>query len=122
MIFPCIYLLYPKLVQPFHFSLFYLNPLLMVISTGLNILYSFCTESTSTIFTFLTSFFYPTPPISTLLLVWPAFHSYPSLFRCLFVLQWDFCLGIIPVHVLCLSQSNPSSTALPCPFLLSCVI
>jgi hypothetical protein len=30
-------------------------------------------------------------------------HSCPLFFRCFFV-QWDFCLGMIPVHVLCQSQ------------------
>jgi hypothetical protein len=33
--------IYPKLVYPLHFSPFYLSPLLVVISTGLNILYLF---------------------------------------------------------------------------------
>jgi hypothetical protein len=41
MTFPCIRALYPKLAHPFHFSPFYLSPLLMVSSTGLKILYSF---------------------------------------------------------------------------------
>jgi hypothetical protein len=37
--FPCTYILYPELVYPLHFSFFYLSPFLMVISTGLKILY-----------------------------------------------------------------------------------
>jgi hypothetical protein len=41
MTFPSIYVLYPKLVHPLHFSPFNLSPLLIVISTGLNILHSF---------------------------------------------------------------------------------
>jgi hypothetical protein len=41
-------------------------------------------------------------------LVWPIFYSCISLFRCLFNGQWNFCLGIIPVHALCLFQCNPS--------------
>jgi hypothetical protein len=38
--FPCVFVLYPKLAHRLHFSPFYLSPLLMVISTGLKILYS----------------------------------------------------------------------------------
>jgi hypothetical protein len=38
---PLIYVLEPKLVHFFYFFLFYLSPLLMVISAGLRILYSF---------------------------------------------------------------------------------
>jgi hypothetical protein len=40
-IFLCIYVLSPELVHPLYFSSFYLNSFLMVISTGLKILYSF---------------------------------------------------------------------------------
>jgi hypothetical protein len=50
-----------------------------------------------------------------------ACFSFLSLFRCLFAVQWDFCLGIIPVHALCVNQCNPLSTALPHPFPLLCV-
>jgi hypothetical protein len=38
--FPCIYVLQPDLFHSLYFSPFYLTPLLMVISTGLKILYS----------------------------------------------------------------------------------
>jgi hypothetical protein len=41
MTFPYLFVLYPKLIHPFHFSLFHFSPLLMVISTSLNVLYSF---------------------------------------------------------------------------------
>jgi hypothetical protein len=41
MTFPSMYILYSELVHPFHFSLFYLSPLLMVISASLKILYLF---------------------------------------------------------------------------------
>jgi hypothetical protein len=41
MTFLCIYVLYSELIPPLHFSPFYLSPVLMVISTGLNILCSF---------------------------------------------------------------------------------
>jgi hypothetical protein len=46
------------LVHFLYFSLFYLSPLLMGILTGLKNIHS-CRGSTSTIFTFLISFFYP---------------------------------------------------------------
>jgi hypothetical protein len=39
--FPCIYVLRSELVHPPYFLPFYLSRLLMVISTGLKILYSF---------------------------------------------------------------------------------
>jgi hypothetical protein len=54
---------------------FYLSPLHRVVLAGLKILYSFCVESTSTIFTFLTSFFYLPPLICDLPLAWPVFHN-----------------------------------------------
>jgi hypothetical protein len=55
-------------------------------------------------FTFFSSFFYSPPLHSTLSLAWPVFHSYSL---CLYVVQWNFCLGIIPLHALCLGQCNP---------------
>jgi hypothetical protein len=54
-------------------------------------------------------------------LLWPAFYSSSSLFRCLSVDQWDFCLGIISLHTLCLSQCNPTPLYFLIPFPLSCV-
>jgi hypothetical protein len=45
--------------------------------------------------------------------VWPISHSCPSLFS--FFGQRDFCLNIIPVHALCLSQCNPHYCT-PSPF------
>jgi hypothetical protein len=64
----CIYVLYPKLVHPLHFSPFYISPFVMVILTGLKILYSFLYRNgcISTIFTFFTFFFYPLSPVSGL--------------------------------------------------------
>jgi hypothetical protein len=38
---PCLYVLKPDLVHLLYFSSFYLSPFLMVVSTGLKILYSF---------------------------------------------------------------------------------
>jgi hypothetical protein len=78
-----------------------------------------------TIFTFFTSFLYPLLPISALPLAWPVFHSCPSLFRCLLVVQWDFCLGFIPVHALYLSQCNPlhcTSSPFPHPVLFHFIL
>jgi hypothetical protein len=55
--------------------------------------------------------------------VWPVLHSCLSLFWCLFIVQGDFCLGILLANVLCISQSNPlHCTSLlfpPCSVLFS---
>jgi hypothetical protein len=105
-----------------HFSPFYLSPLLMVISTDLKILYSFLLESTSTIFTFFTSSFYFPCLVNALPLAWSVFHSCPSLFRSLFIVHWDFCLGTIPINTLCLSQCNPlHCTSSPFSPILCCL-
>jgi hypothetical protein len=81
-----------------------------------------CIESSSTIFMFFTSFFYPPSVVCNFPLLWLIFHSRPSLFKCLFIFQWDFCLGIIPVHALCLSQCNPlHCTSSPFPPILCCL-
>jgi hypothetical protein len=117
MAFPCIYGLYPELVHPLYFSTSVL--FLWWFQQAKKFYIHFCIESTSTIFT-LTSCFYPPPPVSALL-AWPFFHSCPSLFGCLFVGQWGFCLGFIPVNALCLSQCNPlHCTSWPFPFYLCC--
>jgi hypothetical protein len=63
-------------------------------------------KSTSTTFTLFTFFIYCCPPTSALPLVWPVLCSCPSLFKYLFVVQWNFCLGVLPVNTLCWSQSN----------------
>jgi hypothetical protein len=109
MIFPCIYVLYPELGHPLHFSCFYLSPLLMVISTGLKKVYIHsCTQSTSPIFTFFNRLL-------------PVCLFFILILRCLgylFIVQ----LGITPVHTSYLSQCNlpPTHThihtALPCTF------
>jgi hypothetical protein len=65
-----------------------------------------CIKSTSTIFTIFTFFIYLSPLISALPLAWPVLYSCPSLFRCLFIVQWDFCLGILPISILRLSEYN----------------
>jgi hypothetical protein len=77
----------------------------MVISTSLNVLYSYlCRKYISHIH--LLYFIYPPSLISALPLLWPIVHSCPSLLSCLFIIQWDFCIDIIPIHALCLSQCN----------------
>jgi hypothetical protein len=63
--------------------------------------------TTSTIFFLFTFFIYCPLPNNTLPLVWPVLCSCPSLFRCLLVVQWNFCLGILSLDTLCLSQDNP---------------
>jgi hypothetical protein len=52
--------------------------------------------------------------------VWPILRSCP-MFRCLFIVQCDFCLDIIPVNVLCISQSKPLHCT-SSPFPPSCVV
>jgi hypothetical protein len=97
------HVLYPKLVHPLHFLLSTLSSFFMVISIGLNILYSFLYRKYINHIHLLL----PSLSIGALLLAWPVFHSCLSLLRCLFVVQWDFCLGVIPAHGLYLSQCNP---------------
>jgi hypothetical protein len=68
--FPCLYILYPKLVHPFYFSPFYLSPLLTVILTNLKILYSilytkYITHIHLFNFLLLPSFSHWWPPLST---------------------------------------------------------
>jgi hypothetical protein len=116
------YVSYPKLVHPLYFSPFYLSPLLMVISTGLKVLYSFSYRKyfNHVHLHFLLS---PSPPINVLPLTESVFHSCPSLFGCMFIIQWNFCFGIIPVHALCSSHCNllhcTSSHFSPYPVLLN---
>jgi hypothetical protein len=80
-----------------------------------------CIENTSTIFTHLfplhlSSLYHSCPPFNIL-----ACYSSSSLSRHLFIFQWEFCLGISPVSILCLNQSNPSIT-LHNLFPLPCII
>jgi hypothetical protein len=89
----------------FIFSLFsplYLSLLLMVISTGLNLLVQKVNLLYSS--SFLPSFMLPFLLIPTH--KHDLFFICPPMFRCLFIVQWDFCLSIIPVHALCLHQSK----------------
>jgi hypothetical protein len=63
-------------------------------------------EHTSTIFTLVYPLHLPSPLTSSLPLTWPIFQSCLSFFKCLIILQWGFCLGILPVNILHLKQSN----------------
>jgi hypothetical protein len=62
-------------------------------------------------------------PTSDLPLTQPVLCSCPSLFRCLFIVQWEFCLSLLPVNITCLSQSSLPSlvflTLFPHPVLFS---
>jgi hypothetical protein len=77
----------------------------------------FCTSiestSTSAMFTSFTLFIYPPLLANTLPLTWPCWHSGSSLFKSLLVVQWGFCLSILPVNILCLNQSTPPLLFLP---------
>jgi hypothetical protein len=66
-----------------------------------------CIESTWTYLPSFTLFIYPPLPPSTVYITWSALHSCPSLFICLFVVQWNFCLGSLSVNILCLNWSKP---------------
>jgi hypothetical protein len=81
-----------------------------------------CMENASAIFIFFTFFIYFPPLIDTLYIACLVLHSCPSLFRFLFIVQWDFCLGILPVHALCLSQYNSPPLYFLTIFPLSCVV
>jgi hypothetical protein len=81
------------------FFSFYLSLLLTVISAGLKLLCSFLYRKHINHMHLL--YFLLLPSRNTLPLAWPV------LFWCLSVVQWDFCLGITPVHALWLSQFNP---------------
>jgi hypothetical protein len=86
-----IHVLYSKLVHPLHYSFFYPSSFLMVSSPGFNVPYSFFYRKQINHI----HLFYPPSPTSSLSLAWPVWHFCPSLFRCLFIVQWDFCLGIL---------------------------
>jgi hypothetical protein len=74
-----------------------------------------CTGGTSPCSPSFTLFVYPPRLTSVLALTWPALRSCPLSFRCLFIVHWGFCLGILPVNILYLSHLAPSTT-LPHPF------
>jgi hypothetical protein len=69
MTFLCMYVLYPELVHLLHFSPFYLNSCLTVISAGLKNLYAFLYRK------YINNIYllYPLLPVSVPLLVWPVF-------------------------------------------------
>jgi hypothetical protein len=55
-----------------------------------------CIETISSIFKFLVSFFYPTPPVHDLHLLWPVFHNIAAFVLGLYSTYertWGFCLS-----------------------------
>jgi hypothetical protein len=72
-----------------------------------------CIESLSIIVTLLYPLYLPSPSHKCPPTPAWLFHILSFLFRYLFVFQWGFCLGILPVNILCLDQSNPLTT-FPC--------
>jgi hypothetical protein len=100
---PCIYALYPKLAHPFHYSSFYLTPLLMVKSIGLKVIYLLLYRE----------YIIHIHLLYFLLLLSPSFLC-PLLsmicfsFLSLIVLVSVHCsVEFLPVHALCLNQCNP---------------
>jgi hypothetical protein len=90
----------------------------MVTSAGLNVPYSYLYRKYIN-HIHLLFFLHPTPLVNALSLELPVLHHCTSLFIYLLTVQWDFCLGILPAHVLCLSQSKVN---LPPSLPLSCVV
>jgi hypothetical protein len=108
----------PQISSSLHYFPFY-PTVLIVTSTVFNVPYSYFIESIPTIFTF--SFTLPLPLVPVLPLAWPVLSSCAPLFWCLFVVQWDFCLNILSVNILCLSQSNPVHYSSPFSPILCCL-
>jgi hypothetical protein len=105
--FPSIYIrIIPWIGSSLHYSPSCPTSPLMVTSTGFNVPYSFLHRKYISHIHPFSLFIYP-PPSSDLLLAQPVLHSYPPLFKCLLVVQWEFCLGILPVNIFFYSQSNP---------------
>jgi hypothetical protein len=104
----CIHILYPGLIHPLHYSLSYPIhfPLLKITSPGSTVPYSYMNRKCINISTLFYPLHLPSPPTSALSLTWPVLHSCPSLFKCLSIVEWGFCLGISPVNILCLNQSD----------------
>jgi hypothetical protein len=98
--FPWIHIFYPGLVHPLYYTTFYHIPLLKIISTGFHVPYSHMYRK------FINHIHFPLGSSFTHPLAWPVLHPCPSLFKCLLIVRCEFCLGILPVNILCLSQSN----------------
>jgi hypothetical protein len=86
MTFPCVYVLYPELAHPLRFSPFYLSPLLMVIPTGLNILYSFLNRKCITLIHLLNFLLLPSPQCDLFFILVLGCLGFCSLFSGIFVL------------------------------------
>jgi hypothetical protein len=92
-----IYVLYPELVHSVHFFPF------MMILIGLNVVYSFSYKRYSNHIRPLYFLFWPSLSpllVSVFPLAWPVFHSYPSLFRYLLIVQWSFAMVYLLTHLL----------------------
>jgi hypothetical protein len=105
--FPYIHVLYSELIHSLHYSPLYPFPFLMVSSTGFSVLCSYLYSEYITHIHPPYPLHLPSPPTCAFPLSWPVLYSHTSWFRCLFVVQWKFCIGILPVNFLCLSQSPP---------------
>jgi hypothetical protein len=104
----CIYVCITcELVHLVHYSPFYVNILLVVISTDLTVPYLYLYKKYINHTHLFVFFICPPTPISALPLVWPILHSCPSLFRCPFIVHWGFLPWYFTlVNVLCLCQYN----------------
>jgi hypothetical protein len=87
-----------------------------VTSTGFNVPYSYLYRK------YINHIHPPLPCSFTLPLPLELFPSHDlfyiivlQCFKSLFVVQWEFCLDILPVNILYLNQPNPFHT-LSCPF------
>jgi hypothetical protein len=99
--------LYTNLVHPLHYFPSHPITLLKVTLTDLMFHIHIFIESTSTIYSpSFTLFIYSSLPKSALPLSWTILHSWPSLFKSLFFAQWGFCIGMLPVNILCLNKPN----------------
>jgi hypothetical protein len=101
--FPCIYVSSPELIhQHLNYPSIHI-PLFMVTSTCFNVPYSYLYRNCINHIYPLYFFIYPPLPTSV---TWAVLQSCP-LFKHLFIVQWEFCLGILSVNILCLGQSDP---------------
>jgi hypothetical protein len=71
-----------------------------------------CIENKSTTVPSFTLFIYPPPPSCTFPFTSPVSLSYPTLFKCLFIVQWGFAL-VICLQIYCTLTSLKHSNILP---------
>jgi hypothetical protein len=93
-----------------------------VTSTGFNVPYSYLYRK------YINHIHPPLPCSFTLPLPLELFPSHDlfyiivlQCFKSLFVVQWEFCLDILPVNILYLNQPNPFHT-LSCPFTSTLIV